>query len=71
MSKAGLEFINCAPKSTTAEEYNCKTQDYKNKFNPILLRVHQVAKMKKMQVKDSDEEVGDLDWFDFAFRADL
>ena len=61
MSKAGLEFIKLAPKSTTAEEYDCKTYDYKNKFNPILLRVHQVVVMKKKQVEDSDEEVGDID----------
>jgi L1 cell adhesion molecule like protein len=41
--KEGLQFIEGAGESATAEEFNKKLKDLEAKFNPIMMRVYQAA----------------------------
>jgi len=41
--KEGLQFIESAGDSATADEYNKKLKDIEAKFNPIMMRVYQAA----------------------------
>lgn len=41
--KEGLQFIESAGESATAEEFNKKLKDLEGKFNPIMMRVYQAA----------------------------
>lgn len=42
-NKEGLQFIESAGESATAEEFNKKLKDLEAKFNPIMMRVYQAA----------------------------
>ena len=41
--KEGLQFIESAGESATADEFNKKLKDLEGKFNPIMMRVYQAA----------------------------
>jgi len=41
--KEGLQFIESAGDSATADEFNKKLKDLEGKFNPIMMRVYQAA----------------------------
>ena len=42
-SKEGLQFIEGAGDSASAEEFNAKLKEIEAKFNPIMMRVYQAA----------------------------
>jgi heat shock 70kDa protein 1/2/6/8 len=42
-AKEGLQFVESAGESATADEFNKKLKDIEGKFNPIMMRVYQAA----------------------------